>query len=291
MLDVFIDALLDSLKVFGISFLIYLLLSFFEGKISKSLEKHRQISPLIGSAMGLVPQCGISVVAADLYLKDHITVGTLLAIFISCSDEAIPVMLSNISQASSIVPLLAIKFVVGFVVGFFADAIFKSSTLRVENEAKTCNHKETVHVGCCGHEIDNEKENNWHEHLLHPLYHSFKIFIYVLIVNLVFGIIFFYVGEDSISLFLQLNKYFQPLFSTLVGLIPNCASSVLISELYIKHSISFGACLAGLIVNAGLGMVVLFKNKQKLKQAFIILGILVGVALFMGYMVCLSSGF
>ena len=121
MLDVFIDALLDSLKVLAVAFVIYFLLSFIETNVSKVLEKNKKVSPLIGSALGLIPQCGMSVVSSDLYLKHHITMGTLVAVFIACSDEALPIMLSNPNKIIMVLPLILIKFVLGFVTGFIVD--------------------------------------------------------------------------------------------------------------------------------------------------------------------------
>lgn len=291
MLDVILDALKDSLITLAVIFVLNFVISFIEEKLSNAFMKNTKVSPLIGAAVGLVPQCGFPIVAADMYQKRHITMGTLLAIFIACSDEALPIMLSDINKAWSVIPLIIIKFILGFIVGFLVDAIYTNGKNEVkakleERETKCDTDVEcNSHVGCCDHKIEGEHgEHSWiHEHLIHPLLHSLKLFAYILIINLIFGFIIYFVGEDAISNFLHANVWLTPIFSTLVGLIPNCASSVIITEMYIEGSIYFGAALAGLIVNAGLGMLFLFKNYKNWKNNLIILGILVAVSLIVGY--------
>lgn len=126
---------------------------------------------------------------------------------------------------------------------------------------------------------------------MHPLIHSLKIFAYVFVINMIFGMLIYYVGEDNIASFINQNKYWSPLFTCLVGLIPNCASSVIITNMYLLDEISFGATLSGLIVNAGLGIMVLLKNKNAIKDTLIIIGILLFVGLLAGYGFCLIFGF
>ncbi len=284
MLDVFLDSLFDSLKILGLSFALYVLLSFFEEKVVKFLEKNNKLAPLFGSICGVIPQCGISVVSADLYTKHHITMGTIVAIFIACSDEALPILFSNFDGNWYMVfPLLAIKIVGGFLIGYLVDAIFYKRKKAVVEHAEHCEGETTNLKGCCGHELEeNENSNPWHVHLVHPLLHSLKIFAYSFVVLFIFGTLMFYFS-DAITSFLTSNYYFSPIYSLLIGLIPNCASSVLISNLYIKGAIPFGALVSGLVVNAGLGTLYLFKNKSTIKDGFIILIILVLSALILGY--------
>lgn len=293
MKEALLDALIDSFKVFVVIVLIYIILSFVEDKIShsKKFSKQNKLSPLIGASAGLIPQCGLSVVASDMYIKEHITMGTLVATFIATSDEALPIMLSEPKKIKWILPVLLIKLVVGFIVGYLVDLIYRHSNEEVHEHLDHCHHHEEVHVGCCHHHIDDEKENPLHKHLVHPLLHSLKIFAYVLAVNIVFSLIVYYVGDDAIINFISKNKYVAPLFTTLVGMIPNCASSVIITELYITSGLSFGATMAGLIMNAGLGMVILLKNKNVWKKTAIIWGIMIATALVVGYFTCLIIGF
>lgn len=280
MIDVFLDSLIDSVKVLGIAFVIYFILSFLEGRISRIFERHKNASPIIGAACGLVPQCGISVVGADLYQKQRITVGTLLAIFFACSDEALPLLLSNVNKIWSVIPLLLIKFIFGFILGYSVDFFIRHKELKEI-------HNESIHIGCCNHEIDNEMESPIHCHFIHPLIHSIKIWIYVFIISFLFGTIIFYVGEESIQLFLQSNKYLGPLFAGVIGLIPNCASSVMITQLFLMDGLAFGALVTGLCVNAGIGLIYLMKFKEKRITALKIMGVLFMYSLILGYIVML----
>ncbi len=274
MLDIFLDALLDSLKVFGLAFIIYILLSFVEHKIAHLFEKHQKTTPLIGASCGLIPQCGISVVAADLYQKEHITIGTLMAIFFACSDEALPILMTS-EKIIYVIPLLLLKFVFGFILGYLVDLIVKKKALKeVEQE---------VHIGCCHYEIDSVEESPWHRHLIHPFLHSSKIFLYVFVINYLFGLLFYIIGEEQILDFLSSNIYLGPLFAGLVGLIPNCASSVLISELFMMGGLTFGALMTGLCVNAGLGFIYLLKFKDQRFKALKIMLVLFLYSLVIGY--------
>ena len=289
--SVVIDSMIDSLKVLAVVFIVNILLSFFENKLSHVFSHHEKASPLIGASMGLIPQCGISVVSADLYIKNHISLGTIIAIFISCSDEALPILLSSSDKAIMVIPLILIKFVLGFTVGYIVDLIYRNNKKIVDDHMKDCHHEEEIHVGCCGHNIDNMNEPMIKKHFIHPLIHSIKIFVYVFIINVIFGLIIYFVGIDTFKEFLLQNKYFTPLFATLIGLIPNCASSVLVTELYLIDGVSFATLVAGLITNAGLGIVILLKNKNMVKKTFIIMGIMVLIALISSYTIGLIFGF
>lgn len=286
-LHILLHSLLDSLKIFVVIFLFYILLSFFEAKISNVLQKSKKVSPIIGSAIGLIPQCGVSVIASDLYLKKHITIGTLVAIFISCSDEALPILFSKIELIPSALLLILIKFIIGFIVGFTLDKILTKRKEEISSHHEHCHHHHEVIKGCCHHEINNEKDNKWKSHLLHPLIHSLKLLIYIFIVTCIFETIIHFIGEDAISTFLTQNKYLSPLLTTLLGLIPNCASSVIISDLYVLNAIPFGAVLSGLIMNSGLGTIYLLKNKDHRKDTLLIYGILFIVSLLSGYVALL----
>ncbi len=293
MKDVILDALLDSALVFAVILVIYIILSFIEDKIanSKLFRKENKLSPLIGASAGLIPQCGLSVVASDMYVKGHITMGTLVAVFIACSDEAIPIMATDPKKIKWVLPVLLIKLLVGFVVGYVVHMLHHKESEDVHEHLEHCHHDEEVHIGCCHHHIDDNDESKLHKHLIHPILHSLKLFAYVLIVNLIFNFIIYKVGENSISSFLSNNKYLNPIFSTVVGMIPNCASSVVITELYIESGLSLGATMAGLIMNAGLGMVILLKHKSMYKKLGIILAIMLSTALIVGYSLCFIFGF
>lgn len=279
-----LDTLYDSLKILGVAFVLYVLLSFFEGKIASLLEKKKRWAPLFGSLAGAIPQCGISVVGADLYTKRHITMGTLVAIFIACSDEALPIFFGSFNGKWYMVfPLLAIKIVGGFLIGYAVDFFNTKDDREVSEHLESCEGKPQCHYGCCGHEIEGEKEGPWHEHLLHPLVHSLKIFAYSYVISFLFGYLVLSIGADKLAAFLDTNFYLSPLYAVVIGLIPNCASSVLLSDLYLSGALPFGALVAGLSVNAGLGPIYLFKNKATIKEGFLITAVLLLGGLALGY--------
>ena len=288
--EILLDALKDSLIVFAIVLLLHIIFSLFENKLSGRLKDNHKINPLLGSLFGLVPECGFSIIGSDLYIKEHITMGTLVAIFLSCSDEAIPLLIASHNEKSLYALILVgTKFVVGFLIGYLVDLVYRKRK-EIDLHLHNCKHEDEIHTGCCHHKIDDEKESKVDKYLLHPLKHSLKIFVYVLIINLIFGFLIGFIGEDNISNFIESNKYLSPLFSCLIGLIPNCASSVIITELFIMNNISFGACLSGLLVNSGLGLIYLIKNNKK-KTTIPILLICFLSSLIIGYAVCLIFGF
>ena len=325
MWDVILDALLDTLKLSWLLLIFYILIEVVEQKIADKMHAKLKsnYAVAVGSAFGIIPQCGFSVLAADLYSRRQITLGALLAVFIATSDEALPILLSNIAEDGVWLKLLALilsKLILALVAGYAVDIMAKliakkrgnkqehthneipdkeegckehthavsTQDGRVGEEAihQDCNHQEhthgeerqhiedenhiDIHKGCCGHHIDDAKESNIKKYVIHPLLHTLKILAYILIINVVMGLIVYFVGEEQISAFMERSGVFQPIFVTLVGLIPNCASSVLITQLFLSNAISFGSCLGGLIVNAGLGIAFLFKENKRIKENVLI---------------------
>ena len=261
MLEVIADAFLDTLKVFPFLLVIYILIEFLEHKTSFTHNKkilQGRLAPLIGSATGLVPQCGFSVRAAKLYDKGLIRTGTLIAVFLATSDEAFIILLSSGTSAAAIMPIVVIKLFVGAAAGYLINLLlFKEKPSEPEP-------LEDIHAYSCGREHDGKSELK--VFLIEPLLHSLKIAFYLLVVNIAFGLIIDAVGEEKIAASLIGGAYFQPFITAIVGLIPNCASSVIITETYIHGGITFGSCVAGLCCNAGVGLVVLFKNTKKIKR-------------------------
>ena len=282
-LDIILDALKDSALVFAFVFLIHVLLSFFEHKLTNFMVKHKKTGPLFGSLFGLIPQCGTSVMGAELYIKKYITIGTLAAIFLSCSDEAFIAILTSgkPDKMLMVLPLIGLKFAIGFIVGFLFDVI--DNKQKVEDTDDVVEEPE-----CHKHHTHNSPV---HKHLVHPLIHSLEFFAYVLVINLTLGFIIGFVGQDNFSNFIRMNKYLSPLFASIIGLIPNCASSLLLAELFVEGNLSFGSLLAGLLVNAGLGMMVLLKNKKSAKNLILILVVCFLTAVANGYITCLITGF
>ncbi len=279
--DVLLDALKDSVLIFAFVFLFHVILSFIETPVSNFLIKRKKTSPVFGALFGLIPQCGTSVVAADLYIKKYITIGTLISVFLACSDEALLILLAAWNKKTLMIfPLIGLKLITGIIFGLLIDLIVRKQ--RVENVDYIEEEKE-----CRTHHHENTP---MHAHLVHPLIHSLKIFAYVLIINLVLGLLIGWVGEENFANFMISNRYLAPLFTSIIGLIPNCASSVLITELYLSNTLSFGALFAGLLVNSGLGMMILIRHKE-IKKTLVVLGICFAIAVSLGYLTCLIIGF
>ena len=314
--EVFLDALLDSLIVLAFLLPINVIVAVFESGLAGKVKLKGRLAPLVGVTVGLFPQCGFSVVATDLYQKRHITVGTLLGVYLATSDEALPIFLAAGEKALDILPILAFKFVIGLAVGYAADFFCVKNRRAVEAHAAECEHAPEVHIGCCGHSIEEKTELSEHDHsdcgepcgeereiaaknkkerirryVLHPLEHSLKIFLYVFAVNVVFGVIIYFVGEAELTTFLSSNRYVAPLLAVVVGAIPNCASSVVISDLYLMGGLGFGATLGGLLMNAGIGFAVLFRDRKAWKENLAIFGTMFLVSLIFGYIVSAVFGF
>lgn len=293
MWNVLLDALLDSLKVFPFLILLYVLIEIMEEKVSTSKQflkyTNGKYATLMGAGLGLIPQCGFSVVASDLYSKKYIKMGTMLAIFIATSDEAVPIILSNPTKSYLIFPLLGVKFVYAILVGYVVDWIYgvicRKHTIVEIVPPETEVADENI-SGCCGHHVE-EHRDTFKKFFLHPLIHSLKIFLYIFVVNLALGSLIYYIGEDRVVAFMQNVTYLQPLLVPLVGLIPNCASSVLITQMLILKGITFGSAVAGLCCNAGIGLAVLFKENKNVKQNILVVSILYLSSVLLGYIVTL----
>lgn len=288
MTEVIIDALRDSALVLPFLFVVYVIIEIIEHKLMFASKAKRMLrgkyAPLIGVGMGLIPQCGFSVMATNLYLSGNITVGTLIAVFIATSDEAIPILLSNADTAWKLLPMLGIKVLFALFMGYLLDLIFRKKNeekFRIKDgeEPEEQGGEQEEEIGCCHHELKRadgrtDRKQNLKEYLLHPLIHSVKVFIYILIINFVFGTIIYFVGQDKINAFLSESGWYQPLVAGLIGLIPNCAASVIISQLYILGGLSFGSCVTGLSVNAGIAVALLFRKGKNIKENIFILAVL-----------------
>ena len=281
--DILLDSLKDSVLIFAFVFLFHVILSFIETPVSNFLIKRKKTSPIFGALFGLIPQCGTSVIAADLYIKKLITFGTLIAVFLACSDEALLVLLGAWNEKTlAIFPLIGLKLAAGILFGFLIDLVIAR-----HQKLEEVDHVDEKHE-CHEHHHENTPI---HAHLVHPLIHALKIFIYVFIINLALGLLIGWVGEENFANFMISNRYLAPLFTSIIGLIPNCASSVLITELYLSGTLSFGALFAGLLVNSGLGVMILIKEYKNIKKTLLILGVCFAIAVSLGYLTCLASGF
>lgn len=289
MLEVILDSFKDSIKMFFFVFIAYVIFSFFDYFITNSLKKNKKFSPLFGALFGCVPQCGVSVICGDLYLKRSISIGTLIATFLACNDEGLILLITS-NKALMAIPLLMIKILIGFSVGFVIDLLISKKENSDKEEVINNNDNTNIqcNCGCCYNQEDNTK---FDIHVWRPFIHSLKLIGFVFIFNLIFGFIVYFIGENSIIKFLEYNKYISPILTTIIGLIPNCASSMIITKLYIDSTISFGALLSGLLINSGLGLMMIFKSKKRVRENLIIIFTLIITAIVFGYLTCLILGF
>lgn len=299
MVEVLRDSFFDALKLLPFLLLLYILIELLEhetsvGRPGRALSG--KCAPLVGAAAGLIPMCGFSVMAAKLYEKKFLTLGALFAVFVSTNDEALLVLalsqLSAAEKAISISALLGIKLVLGVGVGYLVDLLFRNKTQPAPPpHMHATEHDEEEH-GKEGHGekepavCEHKHENKLTLYLLSPLWHAVKVAAVIFVFNLAFGALFWALGEENVIGFLQgAGRWYQPVFAALVGLVPNCASSVVIAETYAVGGIAFGSLVGGLVTNAGFGVFVLFRNARAWKRNLLILltVFLLGVAA--GYLV------
>ncbi len=272
-LHIFLHTLEHAATSLPFLFCAYLLIEFIEHrhaeKFAAWLAKFGKAGAAVGAFLGIVPQCGFSVVAANLYSNRIITAGTLLAVFISTSDEAIPVLISNPESAKSILPLIGAKLVLAMVTGFMVDRFGLFNITKEEIEAV-----EEEHSHC---------HTEGHNGLLKStVLHTASTFAFIFIVMFAMEICLHAVGEETFAQFIASESVLQPLVAGMVGLIPNCASSIIIAQLFAEGAISFGAAFAGLSVGAGTGLLVLFRNDVDKIECLRLTGFLFAVSVLTG---------
>lgn len=330
LLDGFFDALKDTLTLIPFLYITYVVMEWLELKASswtqRAIARAGKAGPLVGSLAGAIPQCGFSAMGATLYAARVITLGTLIAVFLSTSDEMLPVFVANAAPLSTILSIIAFKVVAGMLFGFLIDFILRRRHPQ-QQAARICEMCEHDHCGC-EHNHDNEnlsqaacmcssdqvsqhavdsccdnggaaldgttpphhKHTHAHTHAhthgsiwLAALKHTLQVTLYIFIVTLVLSIVMDSVGSDVIASFFMRHPESSIFISGLVGLIPNCAASVVISELYLEGVIGAGAMIGGLLIGAGIGLLVLFRSNRPLRENFAIVFLLyvigVGVAL------------
>ncbi len=286
---ILLHSLIDTAKLAPFLLIVYLLIELLEYKNVFKFQNSKLLrgnaSPAMGALFGSIPQCGFSVVSSELYAEQKISIGALIAVFIATSDEAIPIMLSNYKSIPSLLVLIATKILMAIAIGylaiFFHKKIFKQNKNNLQHISTfdDDNHNEDEHIHACCHHDTQSSKFNWK----HPVVHSIKILAYIFIINLIMGSIVEIVGESNLISFLTSSNTFQPLFALLIGLIPNCASSVILTELYLMGGLSFGAIVTGLSVNAGLGILILLRKNKNIKENLFIICILTLPSLLVGY--------
>lgn len=270
-IDLLLDALIDSLKLLPFLLLIYALLEWLEHRASdaaaEKLARAGRFGPAIGAALGCVPQCGFSVAAVKLWQAGLISLGTLLAALLATSDEALPVLLAAGENIGAVWKLLGVKLLLGIAAGFLIDLLWKRPRFRPD--AETQEQHQHDHAHCEGH-------------IWRPAWrHTLSTLAFIFAVTLALNVALEWLGQERLAAFLLSGRFAQPFLSALLGFIPNCAASVLLTELYISGSLSFGATLAGLGTGAGLGLMLLYKSRD-LKQTLKICGLLYAVSVAAG---------
>ena len=281
MTEIIIDSVIDSIKLLPFLFLTYLFMEWLEHKTGSAarntIRTAGKLGPVWGGLLGVIPQCGFSAAASSLFTGRVITVGTLIAVYLSTSDEMFPIMISNAVPAATIIKILACKVAIGIISGLVVEYVYIHVLKKQEKEMD-------IHEIC-----EEERCNCEHGLLSSALTHTLHIFVYIFLISLALNIIIGLVGEETLAGLFTGAPIVGELIAALVGLIPNCASSVVITQLYLEHIIGAGAMMAGLLVNAGVGILILFRLNHDRKQNFRIIGLLYGLGVFWGIIIELTG--
>lgn len=264
----------DTLSLIPFLFVAFLLIELIEHKLIKNtkklISKQNKFGPLIGSLVGIIPQCGFSVLATNLYITRILSLGTLVSIYLSTSDEMIPILLSENVSFEIILKLLIPKFLIGMISGFVIDYLFKKEKKEKVNY-EIC---DTEHCHC-------DKENI----IFSSLKHTLKTYLFVFIVTFILNYIMDTFGNEFIEKIFLKENIFAPFISSLIGLIPNCGASVILTELYINNIISYSSVISGLLTGSGVAILVLFKNNKDLKENINILLLTYFIGAFSGVII------
>ncbi|MGN0339018.1 MAG: putative manganese transporter [Lachnospira sp.] len=279
MLDVILDTLVDGVKLLPFLFLTYLAMEYIEhkttAKTKNTIKKSGKLGPLVGGILGAFPQCGFSTAGSNLYAGRVITLGTLISIYLSTSDEMLPVFLSEKVPMSTILSMIAVKAVIGMVAGFIIDFVIR---IRKSSQEQDFTSK-------IGHMCDHDHCHCDKSIVRSALNHTLTIFAFILVISFLLNTAVFFVGEDAIAGIILNRPVLGSILSGIVGLIPNCAASVVITQLYVEGVISIGATMSGLLVGAGAGLIVLFKENRDIKENIKIVALLYAIGVACGIII------
>ncbi len=274
MLEVVKETLIDSIKLLPFLFVVFLIMEYIEHKYSdktKSLiQKSGKFGPLLGSILGAFPQCGFSVAMTNLYATRIVTMGTLVAIYLSTTDGMLPILISKGISIDVIIKLIGIQVIVAIIFGFIIDSLSKKK----KKDTSIKDFCEIEHCDC--------------EHkgiLKSSMTHAFSIFLYITIVTFIINIILYYVGEGFLSSLFLKDSIFSPFIASILGLIPNCVSSVMLTELYLNNIISLGSVISGLLTSSGVAFLVLFRVNKNIKENLTIVGLTYIIGVFAGIII------
>lgn len=271
--EVFLHGLLDTLKILPFLFITYLLVELVEHKASTRVrelsKKAGKLGPLAGGLLGAVPQCGFSAAASDLYTRRVISLGTLIAIFLSTSDEMLPIMISGKVSIGYILAILGYKAAVGIAVGFLIDLILRNRRNKVYDSVPSDEKCECEHCSC-------------HGVLPSTIGHTLTVGCFILISTLLINLLVVLLGDEAIKSILYDKPFVGHLIAALLGLIPNCAVSVALTNLSVEGFITVGTMISGLCSGAGVGLLVLFRANKNIKDNLLTMGILVVSGIIFG---------
>lgn len=273
MKSVIFETLIDSFKLLPFLFITFLIIELFEHKLKKQskkiIMKSGKFGPLLGSFLGIIPQCGFSVAATNLYVTRIISIGTLIAVYLSTSDEMIPILIAEHAPLLLIIKIILVKFIIGVIFGYILDLIFRKKELEKQD------------YSICKKEHPNVKNKI----IIPSLKHTINIFLFILLCNFIINFIMDFGGEKYLEVLLLKNNIFSSFLTSLIGLIPNCASSVVLSELFLKDAISFSSFIAGLTSGAGIASLVLLKINKNKKQTLFIITLVYFIGVFSGLVI------
>ena len=291
MLEIIQDTLVDAIKLLPFLFITYLIMEYIEHKMGHktkhAIKKSGKWGPIIGSVLGAFPQCGFSVSATNLYAGRVITLGTLIAVYLSTSDEMLPIFISEAVSPIIILKILGIKLIVGMIAGILIDFVTHIVKSKIAKNKK--DDKENIE--------ENEEDEIGHiceeDHchcdesgiLKSAIHHTLNILLFIVIVTFIINIVVHFVGEETIAGWILNKPVVGPIIASLIGLIPNCAASVIITNMYLENVISLGSMISGLLTGAGVGLAVLFKTNNKIKENIGIVVLLYAIGVISGIII------
>lgn len=276
-IDIILDSFIDSVRLLPFLFVTYLVMEYLEhktgDKMQQAIRSAGKGGPMIGGILGIFPQCGFSAAASNLYAGRIVTLGTLVAVFLSTSDEMLPIMISRNTGAAMIIKVLAVKLAVAVAAGFVIDLVFCANKKDMQIEHLCEQH----HCHC---------ENGIWKSALH---HTVEIFVYILLISVVLNLLIAWIGEETLGSIILDRPIAGTLLAGLVGLIPNCAASVVVTQLYLDGVLGAGGMLAGLLSGSGVGLLVLLKVNDDWKENLRVIGLLYAVGVAAGIVIELSG--
>lgn len=289
MLEIIDETLIDAVKLLPFLFITYLIMEYIEHKMGhktkSAIKKSGKWGPIIGSILGVFPQCGFSVSATNLYAGRVITLGTLIAVYLSTSDEMLPIFISEAVSPVIILKILGIKLIIGMIAGVIID-LFVYLIIKNKNKKIVQQNEEDSEENEIGHMCEEEHCHcNESGILKSAIHHTLSILVFIVLITFIINTVVYFVGEETIAGWILNKPVIGPVIASLIGLIPNCAASVIITNMYLENVISLGSMISGLLTGAGVGLAVLFKTNNKIKENIRIIILLYAIGVISGIMI------